>query len=164
MKALRKTMVALVLTISVVGIGSGILSAQRPSMYDKLTGLDRAKQASVESGVQIEINHKTKPSDSHKPESAFKRVSELPQYIPVSALSNGATRLMETRVAYGQIVEEKGVANPQIHQDRQIWVVKTYFPQGVQTRKGMILNAIVSEHWDAETGEFLFFDVQQKSQ
>lgn len=159
---MRKFAIVLVAAVAIVVAGTGTSSASKASRYNELTALDRATRASKESGVEIKISY-DKPGNSHKPDSAFKRLQDLPQYTAASALGDDAVRLSEKRVSYGQIVEELEMANPQIHEDRQIWVVVTHFPKGVQTRQGIIQNAIVSEYWDAESGEFLFFDIRSKN-
>lgn len=159
---MRKYVFAVVLAVSVVVVGGGMLNAQTPSTYHKLTSLDRAARASKESGTEITLGEPVLPGNLDKADSSFKKLSELPQHTPASALREGAVRLEEKRVSYAQIVDELQEANPQIHPDRQIWAVTTYFPNGVETRRGKIENAIVSEYWDAETGEFLFFHVRQK--
>lgn len=48
-----------------------------------------------------------------------------------------------------------GTRDPQIDASRKVWVVQNHYPDGYQTKRGLMSNAVVTAAYDAETGQVL---------
>jgi hypothetical protein len=82
-------------------------------------------------------------------EQAVKRVVIPGNATTKSAkLEKWADHLVEDKI-------DKEVVNNQIESGRQVWVVKTSFPDGIDTKAGFYKNATLTSVFDAQTGTLL---------
>ncbi len=50
---------------------------------------------------------------------------------------------------------------PWVARDRQVWLIQVYYPNGTETKAGVIPNALVTEVIDAETGQSIVTRVER---
>jgi hypothetical protein len=48
-----------------------------------------------------------------------------------------------------------GTKDPQMDGSRKVWAVQTHYPDGYQTKRGLMSNAVVTTAYDAVTGQVL---------
>lgn len=52
-------------------------------------------------------------------------------------------------------------STPWVAPDRQVWLIQVYYPNGTETKVGLIPNALVTEVMDAETGQSIVTKVER---
>jgi hypothetical protein len=94
-------------------------------------------------------NHKMDISNLITKKQAIEKVIK-----PKSAITKGAK--LETWAAHVANDEPNSkFVDYQISPNRKVWVVKTYFPDGKETKVGFYKNATLISVYDAETGTLL---------
>jgi len=94
-------------------------------------------------------NHGTNHSKFITKEQAIEKVNTPENAVTKSAkLEKWADHLVEDKI-------NKDVVNNQIESGREVWVVKTSFPDGIDTKAGYYKKAKLTSVFDAETGTLL---------
>jgi hypothetical protein len=72
-------------------------------------------------------------------------------------LDQGGRRVFTKLVPWSEFVStySSGTADPQIQGSRKVWAVQLHYPDGYQTKRGLMSNAVVTTAYDAETGQVL---------
>lgn len=115
-----------------------------------------------------------KPFDGSKPnkdlpKSSFVKPEQL--YINVNKdkiFPPGAVNTAQELITYGEYVSKYtpgtgGYPEQEFSKDRMVWVVKIHSPNGLQTTRGFVKNAVVTVLYDAETGDSLGQEIQSLS-
>jgi hypothetical protein len=72
-------------------------------------------------------------------------------------LDQGSRSMFTKLIPWSEFVStySSGTADPQIHGSRKVWAVQIHYPEGYETKRGLMTNAFVTTAYDAETGQVL---------
>lgn len=94
-------------------------------------------------------NHQMDHSKFMTKDQATKKVNTPEKAVTKSAkLEKWADHVREDKIG-------KEAMNDQIASDREVWVIKTSLPNGIDTKAGFYKNATLTSVFDAETGTLL---------
>ncbi|MBE0447495.1 MAG: hypothetical protein IBX64_05265 [Actinobacteria bacterium] len=112
-----------------------------------------------------QYNHDPEPRlKDNKGKVGQESKAKLEFHVPAEKLPEGVKRLEEkllTWSEYQKSVNDKS-KDREIADDREVWIVKTYYPQYNHVRFGTINDAIITRIYDAETGKYLGYDLTTK--
>ncbi len=104
----------------------------------------------------------------NNPEPIFKGQADLPEELfdvdqridEVKLASQGAELLSREVMRYGDYLKTyQESRSPEIEEDRLVWVVSVYYPNGFMTKRGLYKDATVTGLYDAETGYYFGFSL-----
>lgn len=92
----------------------------------------------------------------------IKPVDAMSGYVADDKLKNNAVYKVKELLSYEDFLEKytEFDLNPGISKDRMVWVTVRHYPEGINTERGFVENAIVTSYYDAETGDSIGFSLK----
>lgn len=98
----------------------------------------------------------------HKPEAVLKADVATAHLLSeadiekIAFRAEGGQPVRTELVAWGEfLASDSKIKDYQIAEDRKVWIVQTYYPDGYDTKRGRMENALVTGLYDGETGAVL---------
>lgn len=128
--------------------------------YEEVPPIDVKDDEVVAQGDKREmLNENPKPVFEENKD--LKDFYDIELDIDKKELDNVGAKVLSKRVmAYKDYVSESNNEKlTAIDDNRMVWVVSVYYPNGFQTKRGLYKNATVTGIYDAETGYYHGFDL-----
>jgi hypothetical protein len=140
----KKTVVVLGSTIVVIGLLTSVALAQSVPSIQRIIH-------------PVAVQYKENPAPVVKANEPSAKFLSKEQIEAKAFRDKGGKPIKTESITWGTFMQNYDSSNKdsQIDPARKVWVVQTYYPDGFETKAGIMKNALVTGVYDAETGDVI---------